>query len=515
MSGGRASGGHGKAGVRAMTDPNGAPNPSETFDGLEIGGTVERLDITRAWLVDPENRREGPGEVVVRNGILESATWLYGHDADAIDDAGIVVMPGLVDLHAHFREPGFEDAETVATGSAAAAHGGFTTVALMPNTSPAIDEASVLQRVRGAAAASGSPIEVLVYGAVTTGRKGETLAAMGELADGGAIGFSDDGVPVKTATILRNALMYAGMLGLPIVDHPEESAVTEGAEANEGLVAAVLGLKGWPASAEASCVARDIAVLADVLKDEPKARLHLTHLSTVGSIDLVRRAKAIGLPVTCDVTPHHLAFSDEWIAGSRRWAWQAVDRDGKSRDPWADQALSAPPYSTSLRVNPPLRTPEDAAACLAGLVDRTVDMIATDHAPHTIVDKEVEFGYASNGISGIETALGTILALVSTGRLPLRRAVEALTSGPAHVLGSWPGLAGSAVARPRGLFDGRPADLVVIDQDASWTVTPQSLLSKGKNTPLIGQELRGRTALTIARGRLAYVDPTPADVGEE
>jgi dihydroorotase len=475
----------------------------------EIGAIVTDLEISRAWLVDPAAGREGPGEIVISDGVVEAVTWLEGPEADGIGPDGIVVAPGFIDLHAHFREPGFEDAETVATGSAAAAHGGFTTVCLMPNTSPPIDGASALASVRAAAAASGSPVEVLVYGAVTEGRAGEQLAALGELADAGVVGFSDDGACVKGATILRNALLYAGMLGRPIVDHPEMSELTAGAEANEGYVASILGLKGWPSAAEVAAVERDLAVLADVLRDAPGARLHLTHLSTAGSLDAVRRAKAAGLPVTCDVTPHHLGFTDEWIAGARRWAWEALDADGTGRDPWADEVLVALPYASSLRVNPPLRTPEDAAACLAALVDGTADAVVTDHAPHTLVDKEVEFGYASNGISGIETALGVLLAAVDAGRLTLPAAIGALTTGPARLLAGWSaGIATEIRARahPKGFVEGTPADLVVFDRADRWVVTPATLASKGTNTPLLGRELSGRVLVTVAAGRLAYED---------
>jgi len=242
-------------------------------------------------------------------------------------------------------------------------------------------------------------------------------------------------------------------------------------------------------------VGRDLTILAEVVRDVPAARLHLTHLSTAGSLDLVRRAKAAGLPVTCDVTPHHLALSDEWLAGARRWAWEG---DG---DPWTDggAAIVAAPYASSLRVNPPLRSPADAAACREALLDGTVDAIATDHAPHTAVDKDVEFGLAANGISGIETALGLVLALVDAGLLPLTRAIEALTAGPARVLGSGWG------DRPvPGLVEGAPADLVVFDRSDSWTVTPDTLASRGKNSPLLGRELAGRVLLTVAGGRLAY-----------
>jgi dihydroorotase len=354
----------------------------------------------------------------------------------------------------------------------------------------------VLAQVRAAAAASGSPVELLAIGAVTVGRAGEQLAALGELADAGVAGFSDDGSPVRSAPILRAALAYAGALGLPIVDHAEDPSLTAGAEANDGFVATVLGLRGWPAAAEEMAVARDLAVLADVLRDVPGARLHLTHLSTAVALDLVRRAKAAGLPVTCDVTPHHLALTDEWIAGARHWAWDA------SGDPWTDGAIVAAPFASSLRVNPPLRAPEDAAACLAALLDGTADAVATDHAPHTEVDKAVEFGLAANGISGIETALGVLLALVDADRLPLARAVEALTTGPAAVLGARSRRAGSV-----GLVEGARADLVVFDRSERWTVTADGLASRGKNTPLLGMALAGRVLVTLAAGRMAYEAP--------
>ncbi len=463
--------------------------PGEVADGLTL----------RGWAVDPAAGREGPAEVVVRDGRLERLTWLADGDRDGIGPDRTLILPGLVDLHAHFREPGNEDAETVASGQAAAAHGGFTTVAVMPNTTPAIDEPGVAALVRAAAGASGSPVRVLVHGAVTAGRKGETLAALGELADAGVAGFSDDGAPVHRGAILGNALAYAGSLGLPVIDHPEDPSLTDGAEASEGYVATVLGLKGWPVAGEAGAVARAIEILAEVAADVPGARLHLTHVSTAASLAHVRAAKAAGLPVTCDVTPHHLALADEWIAGSRRWAWEAVGDDGAPRDPWADGALSASPFDPSLRVNPPLRPASDAAACMTALGDGTADAIATDHAPHTEVDKHVEFGWASNGISGIETALSTILAAVEAGRVPLARAVEALTIGPARVLGERQGV------RP-GLREGEPADLVVVDRSATWTVTPSSLRSRGKNSPLLGRELRGVVRLTLAGGRVAYED---------
>ncbi|HEX5589470.1 MAG TPA: dihydroorotase [Candidatus Limnocylindrales bacterium] len=480
-----------------MTVPGGATVPAAEPAGGSVGARLADLEISRAWLVDPAAGREGPGELVVEDGILVAVTWLEGVDADGVDASGIVVAPGFIDLHAHLREPGNEDAETVASGLAAAAHGGFTTVCAMPNTTPPLDEPSVLARIRDAAAASGSPVTLLAHGCVSAGRAGEQLAALGELADAGVVGFSDDGAPVRSAALFRNALAYAGMLGLPIVDHPEDSTLTQGAEANDGLVATVLGLRGWPAAAEAGAVARDLAILEDVLRDVPGARLHLTHLSTAGSLDLVRAAKARGLPVSCDVTPHHLALTDEWIAGARRWSWEALGDDGAARDPWRDGAITAAPFDPALRVNPPLRSAVDAVACLAALLDGTADAIATDHAPHTEVDKAVEFGLAANGISGIETALGIVLAAVAAGRLPLATAIAALTTGPARILGDrGPGT--------RGLAEGEPANLVVFDRSSTWRVEAGTLASRGKSSPLLGREVTGRVLLTVAAGRIAY-----------
>ena len=276
-------------------------------DRRRVSGEGPDLEISRAWLVDPASGREGPGEIVVTDGILEAVTWLTGADADGIDASGVVVAPGFIDLHAHLREPGNEDAETVATGLAAAAHGGFTTVCAMPNTTPALDEPGVLAGVRAAAVASGSPVELLAHGAVTVGRAGERLAALGELADAGVVGFSDDGAPVRSASILRAALAYAGALGLPIVDHAEESSLTEGAEANDGFVATVLGLRGWPAAAEEAAVARDLAILGR------------------------RAARCAGRPAAPHAPVH----------GARRWISSAAPRRPACRSPATSRRITS------------------------------------------------------------------------------------------------------------------------------------------------------------------------------
>lgn len=471
-----------------MTTPAGTASSAlgEVADGIHL----------RGWVVDPASGREGAAELAIEDGRIARLEWL---DEGAGPDEGdsLLIVPGLVDLHAHFREPGNEDAETIATGLIAAAHGGFTTVCVMPNTTPAADEPGVVERMRLAAGASGSPVRLLVHGAVTAGREGATLAPLGELADAGVVGFSDDGSPVRSTTLLRNALLYAGALGLPIVEHVEDLELAERAVASEGYVATVLGLPGVPVAGEILAAGRALAVLESVVQDEPGARLHLTHLSSAGAIALVREAKTRGLPVTCDVTPHHLALSDEWLAGARRWAWDAVDGEGRARDPWTDGALVARPFDTSLRVNPPLRSPEDGVACLRAVGDGTADAIATDHAPHTAVDKHVEFGDARTGISGIETALGIVLAAVDAGRLTLGRAIEALTIGPARVIGQ------RYLPEP-GLRVGQPADLSVIDRTGTWTVDPGTLRSKGANSPLLGRELRGVVRLTVAGGRVAW-----------
>jgi dihydroorotase len=466
------------------------------------GERCERLELERVWLVDPWSGREGVAALLVEGGRISGLRWARG-TAGAGQLPGLLVLPGLTDLHAHFREPGDEDAETLASGLAAAGHGGFTRVCLMPNTNPPVDGPGVLRQVIGLAEASGSPIRVLAYGTTTAGRAGTALSGMGELADAGAAGFSDDGSPVADAALFGNALAYAGALGRVVVEHAQDPVLTAGAEMNEGLAATILGLRGWPAAGEDAAVARALAVLEEVRRAAPAGaapRLHLTHVSTAGSVELLRRAKAAGLAVTCDVTPHHLALHDGWVAGDRRWAW------GAAGSPWAGGATEAAPYDTATRVNPPLRTPADAAALAAGLRDGTVDAIATDHAPHTDVAKAVAYGEAANGISGIETALGLLLLAVEAGALDLPTVARALAIGPVRVLG-----AALGPDRGSGFEVGAPADLVVVDRHETWRVGPESLRSKGRNSPLLGTDLPGRVLLTIAAGRFAFVDPTLAD----
>lgn len=457
-----------------------------------IGGTVERLELTHVWLVDPASEREGAAGLTIVDGRISAVEWLDEDDAASPPD--LLVMPGLTDLHVHAREPGDEDAETVASAMAAAAHGGFTRICLMPNTKPPIDSAAAVGLVRSLAGASGLPVRVEVIGATTAGRAGATLAPMAELAGAGAVAVSDDGAPVGDASLMRNALAYAGAIGLPVIEHAEDRGLTDGAEMHDGVVATILGLKGWPAAAEVSAVARALAILEQVSRGttaDARPHLHLTHLSTAAAVDQVRAAKAAGLAVTCDVTPHHLALHDGWVAGDRRWSWEAL------AEPWAGGPAEALPYDPSTRVNPPLRPPSDGAALAAGLLDGTIDAIATDHAPHTEVAKTVEYGDAANGIAGLETAIGQLLAAVDAGVLDLATVARALATGPRRVLGE--------EAAPAFAI-GDLADLVVIDRSATWRVDPERLRSRGHGSPLRGRTLPGRVTATIAAGRWAWVD---------
>ncbi|HET8570228.1 MAG TPA: dihydroorotase [Candidatus Limnocylindria bacterium] len=388
---------------------------------------------------------------------------------------GPLELPGLIDLHAHLREPGSEESETIATGARAALRGGFTTVCAMANTEPAIDSpglvAEVLRRGEEARAA-----RVLAIASITRGRRGTELADLVELARAGAVAFSDDGDPVQDARIFRSALEHSLVAGRVVIEHPQDKAISGKGVMHEGRVSAALGLAGVPAAAEESAVARAIA-----LARHTGARLHLTHLSTAASVDLVRRAKADGARVTADVTPHHLSLTDEWVAGARHFAWETPGPRGAA-------------YDSATRVNPPLRTAADVEACWRGVADGTIDAIATDHAPHASIRKDVEYDAAANGISGLETALSVLLMAVDAGLAPLDAVVRALTSGPARVLG---------IELPR--------DRILVDRTARWTVTADALVSKGKNTPLIGREIVGKVVRATVDGQIRY-DALPASV---
>jgi dihydroorotase len=417
-------------------------------------------------VLDPLAGIDEVRDVAVADGVLASDA---PSDAERIDARGLVLAPGFVDLHTHLREPGDEHKETVATGTRAAAAGGYTAVAAMANTDPPADNAAIVQAVRDLGAAAGS-CDVFPVGAITHGLAGEALAEMGEMVDAGVRIFSDDGRSVPTARLLRNALIYAKAFPVEVVlaEHAEDASLVEGGQIHEGARSASLGLAGRPAEAEEVIVARDLAVARAC-----GGRLHLCHLSSARAVDLVRRAKADGVRVTAEVTPHHLVGTDDDLVT----------------------------YDTLKKMNPPLRTAEDRAALRAGLADGTIDAIATDHAPHAVEEKDLEFDLAPPGTIGLETALAAVLThLVEPGVLPLMRAIEAMTSAPARILG--------AADHGGPLEPGRPANLVVFDPQAEWTVEAP-FASKARNSAFLGDRLRGRVRYTMLRGAFTVADGKP------
>ena len=431
----------------------------------------DSLLIRNGRILDPANGIDFVrGDVLVENGrIVATGTDLSVPDGVRIIDAsGLIVAPGFVDLHTHLREPGFEYKETVETGTMAAARGGFTTVCAMPNTEPSMDSRATVDFVMDRAR-EGASGRVFPIGAVTKGRAGKQLAEFGELSDAGCIGFSDDGNPVGDAAIMRRALEYAGTFGLPIIDHCEDPQLAGGVM-HEGWVSARLGLRGIPSASEENMVARDIA-----LARQTGAHVHIAHLSTAGSVELVRRAKADGVHVTAEVTPHHLALNHERVMHAPGIAGLA--------------------YDTNAKMYPPLRGAEDTAACVAGLLDGTIDAIATDHAPHAVQEKLCEFDDAANGIIGLETALS--LCLMSGA--PVERVVEALTIGPVRALGLDRRIEGLG-----SLSAGAPADIVLFDPTREWTEQRNTILSKGKNTPMLGVSLLGQVMMTVYGGAVVY-----------
>jgi dihydroorotase len=422
-----------------------------------------------------------PTDLLIRDGHIAGGD---AGTADVIDAAGLVALPGLVDLHTHLREPGREDAETVETGSRAAAVGGYTAVCAMANTSPVADTAGVVEQVWRLGREAGL-VDVQPIGAVTVGLAGKQLAELGAMATSAAQVriFSDDGYCVADPRLMRRALEYVKAFDGIIAQHAEEPRLTEGAQMHEGEVSTRLGLTGWPAVAEEAIIARDV-----LLAEHVGSRLHVCHVSTAGSVEVLRQAKARGVRVTAEVTPHHLLLTDEWVAG---------ERSGPLAEALAELGLAVPAgvrYDTNAKVNPPLRSREDCVALLAGLLDGTIDAIATDHAPHTAVDKDCEFAEAAFGISGFETALAALLALVHTGQVPLPTLIGALTERPSR---AWNLDAGT-------LKPGALADLVVFDPDEEWTVDPPRFSSKGRNTPLDGLTLRGRVRMTLLGGAVVY-----------
>jgi len=377
-----------------------------------------------------------------------------------------------------------EGAETVASGSRAAAHGGVTTICAMPNTDPPLDEAARVAWVMSMARDASASVRVVA--AATRGRAGESLTDVAELAANGAVAFSDDGASLPTARLAGSALQAIGPLGVPLIEHAEDPTLAAGTLMRSGPVATRLGLAGWPPSAELVVVERDIA-----LAEETGGRLHLTHLSTAAGLDAVRRAKDRGVRVTCDVTPHHLAMSDAWVAGDRAFSWEAPS-DG-ANDPFGQPLDPQAAFDGACRVNPPLPARADSLALLRGVADGSIDAIATDHAPHPPERTLVEFAEAAPGMIGLETALSIGLAAVDAGCLSLAALLGALSTGPAALIGE-----------ERGLRPGAIADLVVFDPYGRWRVERDTLASRSVNTPLLGRELPGVVRLTVANGRVTF-----------
>jgi len=423
---------------------------------------MSSLLIRRARIIDPESGEEREGDIFVQDGRI-AAIYQTPSVADSVIEAdGLYAAPGFIDMHVHFREPGNEEAETIRSGAEAAVAGGFTTVCMMPNTQPPVDseaaaEFVVLQSQRAGFA------NVLPVGAVTEGLKGERLSEMGGLVRGGAVAFSDDGNPIRSSEILRRALLYAKMFDKVIIDHAEDADLSRRGVMHSGEISAILGMPGIPAASEEIAVARDIKI-AEITG----GRLHIAHLSSAGAVALVRAAKQQGVRVTAEVTPHHLTLTDEAV---------------QSFDP-------------NLKMKPPLRTRDDLQALIRGLQDGTIDVIATDHAPHTREGKELDFLSAPFGVIGLETAFGVLIThIVEPGHLTLVDLVRKLTLAPAQILG----LATKGRMRP-----GADADIVLFDTQTRWRVDPEKFRSKSRNTPFAGWELRGRVFYTIVAGRVVY-----------
>ncbi|MBF6589963.1 MAG: dihydroorotase [Ktedonobacterales bacterium] len=456
---------------------------------------AEALLLRATRILDPSQRLDGPGAVVVAEGrVLASgdeatvapALARLRTDGCALRERalpeGWVLTPGFVDPHVHLREPGFEGKETIATGAQAAARGGFTTICCMPNTQPVLDSRVALEYVLSRA--RNAPARIYPIAAITKGEGGRELSEMRELAEAGAVAFSDDGQPVGSSRMARLALEYAAPLGRPVVEHCQDEELVGAGVMHEGAISTLLGLPGWPAAGEEIMLARDLALVRLT-----GARYHAAHLSTAGAVALMREAKRAGLPVTAEVTPHHLLLTDAWVAG---------ERTGPLAEALAASGLPplapGPRYDTSTKVNPPLRPAADGAALLAGLRDGTIDAIATDHAPHGPVEKDGEYAEAAFGISGLETALAALLTLVHAGWLDLPTLIAALTERPARAFGLEAGT----------LRSGALADITIFDPNDVWVVDPARFASKGRNTPLAGVTLRGRVRLTILGGAVVY-----------
>jgi dihydroorotase len=423
---------------------------------------MPKLLLKGGRIVDPANDLDTVDDLLIEDGVIRSVGGdVDDGDAEILDVAGKVVAPGFVDMHVHLREPGFEYKETIASGVRAAAAGGFTAVACMPNTDPVNDHRSVTELILDRAAAAG-PVHVYPIGAVSVGQRGEALAEMGELVDAGCVAFSDDGYPVATAELMRKALQYSQMFDVPIIEHCEEMSMTHGSVMHEGAVSAELGLRGWPAAAEDIIVARDL-----LLTEEFGGRLHLAHLSTSGAMRLVRDAKARGSTATCEVMTHHFTLTDEAVRG----------------------------YDTNTKMNPPLRAESDRQALLEAIADGTVDVVATDHAPHHADEKLLEFDRSPFGIVGLETAVPLACThLLHAGVVDVPRLVELMSTNPARILGVHRG----------GISDGAPADITVLDLDRERAVCAAEFHTKSRNTPFDGVELRGWPHATIVAGKVVW-----------
>jgi dihydroorotase len=418
-----------------------------------------KLLIKGGRVIDPSQQIDRNADLLIEDGRVKAIEDSLSDDRAEIFDAnGLVVAPGFIDLHVHLREPGEEYKETIASGAAAAIAGGFTSICAMPNTNPVNDNASVTRFIVDKAHEAGLA-RVYPIGAITRGSKGEELAEMAEMKDAGAIAVSDDGRPVMNSQVMRHAMEYARDHGLVVVDHPQDLHLSASGVMNEGRYSTLLGLKGMSGAAEENHVARDI-----VLAELTGARVHIAHISAAGSVEMVRRAKANGVQVSCEVTPHHLALTDAAVQG----------------------------FDTNTKMSPPLRSEQDRAALLEGVRDGTIDAIATDHAPHHSDEKMLEYDRAPFGVVGLETALGVALTVLHhESAVPLTRIVEMLTTGPAR-----------AFSLPVGtLAIGSPADITVFDPALEWTVDPQRFRSKSRNTPFAGWKLRGRVSRTFMAGR--------------
>jgi dihydroorotase len=429
----------------------------------------DRILFRGARLIDPRSGHDGVADVLVEDEEVSAVgRGLTGGRAEIVDCDGLVMAPGLVDLHAHLREPGFEQKETIETGCRAAAAGGYTAVCAMPNTDPVADNAAVVAEVRNLADKA-ALCDVLPAGAITKGLAGEALTDVAEMAEAGVRLFTDDHNCVQSSRVMRLALEYAKAFEVVISQHAQDAALSEGWQMHEGYYSSLLGLTGVPGEAESIVVARDLA-----LAGLTGGRLHVTHVSAAGSVRLIADARRRGLRVTADVTPHHLSLLDEDLIG----------------------------YDTNLKVNPPLRCAEDRDALRAGLAEGTVDAVATDHAPHAPEEKEQEFDHAPPGTIGLETALAVVLTeLVERGSIDLPTAVERLSSGPARILGLEDH--GGPVA------PGRPANLVIFDPASEWTVGDDGFHSMARNCAFTGRTVRGRVVHTLLRGSFTVREGTP------